>query len=109
MYFLVLLGLVFYGVNAQNYHLNTSYSGNTFFNGFNFFTGDDPTHGTVDYVDQAKATSLGLISITNGKVYVNFFKMSKNQMLYSVCQKTGFRKKKFSKNCSKKIFLLVKV
>lgn len=43
--------------------LNDTYSGSTFFDKWDFFTGDDPTHGFVDYVDRTTSESLGLISV----------------------------------------------
>ncbi|KAI8066318.1 beta-1,3-1,4-glucanase [Gongronella butleri] len=48
--------------------LKDTYQGDTFFNGFTFFTGSDPTHGTVQYVDQSTAQSSGLISTSGGVV-----------------------------------------
>jgi beta-glucanase (GH16 family) len=47
------------------YTLETSYSGNNFFNNFDFFTDADPTHGFVQYLDQADAETQGLISVSN--------------------------------------------
>ncbi|KAH9486693.1 putative glycosidase C21B10.07 [Psilocybe cubensis] len=46
--------------------LTNSYQGNNFFDGWDFFIGDDPTHGTVDYVDENTARSNGLLEI-NGQ------------------------------------------
>ncbi|KAF7342011.1 Glycoside hydrolase family 16 protein [Mycena venus] len=40
------------------------YSGKTFFDGFHFYTDSDPTHGTVEYVNQTYA-------FQNGLAYVN--------------------------------------
>jgi hypothetical protein len=56
---------------AASYSLVKSYcNGGSFFDEFNFFTGDDPTHGFVQYVDQGTASSAGLISEKNGVVYL---------------------------------------
>ncbi|KAF8446147.1 glycoside hydrolase family 16 protein [Boletus edulis BED1] len=38
-----------------------TYSGSTFFDGWSFWDAADPTHGTVQYVDQPTAQSAGLI------------------------------------------------
>ena len=40
-------------------------SGSNFFDAWNFWSWDDPTHGTVDYVDSNTAWNQGLISINN--------------------------------------------
>ncbi|KAF5336903.1 hypothetical protein D9611_003443 [Ephemerocybe angulata] len=40
--------------------LVNNYQGNTFFQGWDFFTGDDPTHGIVDFLDEGAARSNGL-------------------------------------------------
>jgi len=40
--------------------IQDTYSGETFFDNFNFFTGDDPTHGTVNYTDRETAFAAGL-------------------------------------------------
>ncbi|KAJ5106257.1 hypothetical protein N7456_002932 [Penicillium angulare] len=42
----------------------------TFFDKFSFYTDDDPTEGYVTYVDQSTATTDGLISASNGAVYI---------------------------------------
>ena len=56
---------------AASYSLVKSYcNGGSFFDEFNFFTGDDPTHGFVQYVDRTTAASGGLISEKNGVVYL---------------------------------------
>lgn len=45
------------------------YQGDNFFEQMNFFTGDDPTHGTVTYVDQQTAFSQNLAYVdSNGNV-----------------------------------------
>ncbi|KAI0825151.1 glycoside hydrolase family 16 protein [Trametes gibbosa] len=41
------------------------YQGKTFFDTFNFFTGDDPTHGMVNYTDQNTAVRNNLSFVTD--------------------------------------------
>jgi len=51
--------------------LTDNFQGSTFFNNFNFNTGNDPTHGYVNYVDQTTAQNTGLIKAANGApVYI---------------------------------------
>ena len=50
------------------YTLTDDYSADKFFSMNTFFTDDDPTKGSVNYVNQAQAQSLGLISSDNNKV-----------------------------------------
>lgn len=50
--------------------LQDTYEGSTFFNGFDFFTSADPTHGFVQYVDQATAQSSGLIYNQGSQVII---------------------------------------
>ncbi|KAI4168184.1 MAG: hypothetical protein LQ343_006570 [Gyalolechia ehrenbergii] len=50
------------------YSIRDDYSADNFFNMFNFDTFDDPTHGYVNYVDQATAQSQALFHVTNGQV-----------------------------------------
>jgi len=45
--------------------IQDTYAGSTFFNGFDFFTGDDPTHGSVNYVTADQAWQRNLVSITS--------------------------------------------
>jgi hypothetical protein len=52
------------------YILETNYQGNSFFNGWQFFTGNDPTHGTVDYVSQSVAQQKGYIGMRGEAVYI---------------------------------------
>ena len=54
----------------SQYHLKDHYSGNSFFDGWNFYTGDDPTHGYVNYVSQSTAQSNGYISTSSSQVYI---------------------------------------
>jgi len=56
--------------STYSYTLHTNYSGNNFFNGWNFFTAGDPTHGTVDYVNQQTAQSKGYIGMKGSAVYI---------------------------------------
>ncbi|KAL8749892.1 MAG: hypothetical protein Q9184_006624 [Pyrenodesmia sp. 2 TL-2023] len=64
----VLLAGVLAKLGHAAYHLQDDYSAANFFNMFNFDTFDDPTHGYVNYVDQATANSQGLLRTTNGQV-----------------------------------------
>lgn len=50
--------------NAQQYFLESSFSGPSFFENFNFWTAGDPTYGYVHYVDQAVAEQYGMINTT---------------------------------------------
>ncbi|KAL8744426.1 MAG: hypothetical protein Q9184_008000 [Pyrenodesmia sp. 2 TL-2023] len=69
MYFTaVLLAGVLAKLGHAAYHLQDDYSGTNFFNRFNFDTFDDPTHGYVNYVDQATANSQGLLRTSDGQV-----------------------------------------
>lgn len=57
-------------VRAQSssaYGLVQTYAGSNFFDGFDFFTGNDPTHGFVQYYDRGTAQSAGLISAQDGQ------------------------------------------
>ncbi|TID16427.1 hypothetical protein E6O75_ATG11545 [Venturia nashicola] len=51
--------------SIAGYALKDAYTPSNFFNSFNFYTGEDPTQGTVKFVDQSTAQSAGIIS-TNG-------------------------------------------
>ena len=62
---LLALSVTFPYTTAQQYNLQSSYSGPNFLDGFNFWTSSDPTFGYVHYVDQATAQANGMISITN--------------------------------------------
>ncbi|KEQ65017.1 uncharacterized protein M437DRAFT_13083, partial [Aureobasidium melanogenum CBS 110374] len=48
------------------YSLQDTYAGSNFYDGFNFFTDPDPTHGFVQYVDQATAVSSGILGYGTG-------------------------------------------
>ncbi|KAF9044712.1 glycoside hydrolase family 16 protein [Hymenopellis radicata] len=47
--------------------LQDEYSGDTFFECFGFYDGDDPTHGSVNYVNSTDAFSKGLAYIGDNK------------------------------------------
>ncbi|KAF4505319.1 hypothetical protein G6O67_007279 [Ophiocordyceps sinensis] len=49
-----------------SYSLDTTYDWRNFFQSFDFFTEPDPTHGFVEYVDQATAQKGGLIGYGRG-------------------------------------------
>ncbi|PSS37199.1 hypothetical protein PHLCEN_2v970 [Hermanssonia centrifuga] len=51
------------GATSSPWKIVQSYQGSSFFNGWDFFTESDPTHGTVNYVDQNTAQSANLTSI----------------------------------------------
>ncbi|KAI0666251.1 concanavalin A-like lectin/glucanase domain-containing protein [Trametes maxima] len=53
------------GASSSPWKLFQSYQGETFFDGWDFFTGDDPTHGAVDYIDRNTANSSNLIDINS--------------------------------------------
>lgn len=62
---------------AQTYQIAEEYTPANFFSKFNFFVSDfttdngwDPTHGFVNYRNQADAQSLNLISTTASDVYI---------------------------------------
>ncbi|KAK0198438.1 glycoside hydrolase family 16 protein [Armillaria mellea] len=50
--------------------LEDDYSGPTFFNYFGFYDGDDPTHGTVNYVNSSEAFSKGLAYVQDDGIVV---------------------------------------
>lgn len=47
------------------WRISEKHAGSSFFEGFDFFTGDDPTHGSVDYVDEQTARSGGLLRVND--------------------------------------------
>lgn len=61
-------------VAAESYTLTDEYTASNFFEKFDFYvsSGDvvDPTHGFVNYRNQADAEDLGLISSSNGQIYI---------------------------------------
>ena len=60
----------FIGSSIAGYVLEDDYSASNFFDMFSFFTDTDPTHGFVNYVDQATAQSSGLASTSSNGVYM---------------------------------------
>ncbi|KAI0065071.1 2 beta-glucan [Artomyces pyxidatus] len=58
--FVLLVG----GVLGATYHVSDTFQGSSFFSGFTFQTISDPTHGRVNYVDQATAQNLGLATVS---------------------------------------------
>jgi hypothetical protein len=61
-------------VLATSYTLTDEYTADNFFDKFDFYVtaidGADPTEGYVNYRSQADAESLGLISSSDGKIYI---------------------------------------
>jgi len=66
----ILLILVLAVSTTYSYTLHRNYSGAGFFDPWDFYTQGDPTHGTVDYVNQQTAKNAGLIDVRNGAVYI---------------------------------------
>lgn len=62
--------------NSSAYELVDEYTADNFFDKFDFYVSDfatgeyDPTHGFVNYRNQADAESLGMISSTDGSVHI---------------------------------------
>lgn len=52
------------------YNLDVTYDETNFFDSFDFFTDSDPTHGFVEYVDGATASSLQLAGTSSGGVFM---------------------------------------
>jgi len=50
--------------------LKKNYTGDSFFDDWDFFTAGDPTHGTVNYVNQSYAQEMGYISTAGNSVYI---------------------------------------
>lgn len=69
---------------AESYNLVTTYDYTNFFEDFTFYTGDDPTHGFVDYLDYADASAAGLATIVQNQVYMG--------VDYTTAAATGGRK-----------------
>ncbi|CAG8954114.1 hypothetical protein HYFRA_00009218 [Hymenoscyphus fraxineus] len=55
---------------ASGFQLAKSYDASNWFDSFTYHNRDDPTHGTVDYVNLTDAQHLGLTKIVNGQVYM---------------------------------------
>ncbi|EJT98851.1 hypothetical protein DACRYDRAFT_23984 [Dacryopinax primogenitus] len=51
--------------DPAGWNLVQTYAGTSFFDGWDFWTDSDPTHGTVTYVSQSAADSLGLVSTSD--------------------------------------------
>jgi len=68
---LIVLVALFSFDGVKAYNLVANFSGDSFFDNFNFDTYDDPTHGYVNYMNEADSRKYGFIS-TNGNapVYV---------------------------------------
>ncbi|EPT04304.1 hypothetical protein FOMPIDRAFT_159190 [Fomitopsis schrenkii] len=58
--------------NGSNFvwTLEDTYQGSTFFDTFKFYTGEDPTHGTVNYTDQETAFAEGLAYVESDGIVV---------------------------------------
>jgi hypothetical protein len=67
---LVLGALLAWNAVEGGYVIREFYQGQSFFDHFDFFTGDDPTHGYVNYVDRNTAQAQGLIASSNYNVYI---------------------------------------
>lgn len=68
---LFLLGLASSATASPSYSLVENWHGKNFLDFFNFYTGDDPTNGFVNYVDQNSAESSGLVkTLDSGSVYI---------------------------------------
>ncbi|KAL8810229.1 MAG: hypothetical protein Q9200_002753, partial [Gallowayella weberi] len=63
---LLFLGLVPF--TLAGYRVQDDYSGDKFLDMFSFDTGEDPTHGYVNYIGQSQARSDGLLDVDNGAV-----------------------------------------
>ncbi|TFK30713.1 endo-1,3(4)-beta-glucanase [Coprinopsis marcescibilis] len=50
---------------SSPWRLTDSYEGRTFFQGWDFFTAGDPTHGIVDYIDEAAGRAAGILEINS--------------------------------------------
>lgn len=56
---------------ATEYVWSHAYVGPDFFSGWNFYTDQDPTHGTVEYVDYSTAVAEGLVDATAERVLMS--------------------------------------
>ena len=54
-------------VEANRWGLSTTYKANDFYSGFDWYTDPDPTHGLVDYQDQASARAANLSYVKNNQ------------------------------------------
>jgi hypothetical protein len=62
--------LCLFSLTFAQYSLRKNYTGNAFFDDWDFFTAGDPTHGTVNYVNQSYAQEMGYINTDGGSVYI---------------------------------------
>jgi hypothetical protein len=69
--FFTLLLLIPLSSQSSHYVLKDRYDSANFFEAFNCFTGDDPTHGFVEYLSHPAATAANLISIDNSQVRIH--------------------------------------
>nr|AWH98111.1 beta 1,3(4)-glucanase [Aphelenchoides besseyi] len=53
-----------------SYQLVDNYQPNNLLNNFDFFTGDDPTHGFVNYINRSQALSAKMIRTQNNQLYL---------------------------------------
>ncbi|KLJ09395.1 endo-1,3(4)-beta-glucanase [Blastomyces silverae] len=60
----------FVGFSQAAYTLIDDYTAKNFLQTFEFFSGDDPTHGYVNYLDRAAAHSQGLLSTADNVIYM---------------------------------------
>lgn len=58
------------GTYASSWTLAQTRSGDNFFDNWSFWNYDDPTHGTVTYVDSGTAWSENLVSVSNGQAFM---------------------------------------
>ncbi|KPI43777.1 uncharacterized protein AB675_6115 [Cyphellophora attinorum] len=67
-----LTSLAFYSLltsaQAQQYTLSDYYNPSSFTSQFIFFTGDDPTHGYVNYISESAASAAGIFSTTSSSI-----------------------------------------
>ena len=59
-FFLAALLVPVVGTGPVDYFFKSSFMGHDFLQHWTWFTGDDPTHGCVNYVDQATALQYNL-------------------------------------------------
>ncbi|KAM4054797.1 glycosyl hydrolases family 16 domain-containing protein [Hirsutella rhossiliensis] len=82
-------GAVQAGAQPQSqYSLDTTYDRKNFFQAFDFFTEPDPTHGFVEYVDQATAQQDGLIGYGRGNSSRGYGKANNGTIVLGVDYKT---------------------
>ncbi|OJD17897.1 hypothetical protein AJ78_02069 [Emergomyces pasteurianus Ep9510] len=60
----------FIAFSQARYVLKDEYNQGNFLEQFDFFSGDDPTHGYVNYVDRGTAESQGLVSTRGRTIYM---------------------------------------